>query len=198
VTTPCAVALKEWAAICAALDAGRQTILLRKGGLIERGDTFEVEHVRFYLYPTYLHQQEQGLAEEHRQYLEIARLNKPAAGTVRLALLGDVAGVWQIATEATALALADMHAWTAETISSRFHYRTPGLTLLLLRVWRASTVHTIEETAEQAGCRSWVPLAEPLDPGATSPVLSDEEFADRERDLLGTLPDLRRLPAEGR
>jgi hypothetical protein len=181
------VALKEWAAICAALEAGRQTILLRKGGLIEKGETFAVEHPRFWLYPTYLHQQEQGVAEEHRPFLSRARSERPAAGTVRLSLLAEVAVAWQITTAETALALGDLHAWTPETISSRFEYRTPGLTLLLLRVYRAGREHTITETAEQVGCRSWVPLVESLDPSGTTPVLGDAVFAKRTEDLLARL-----------
>ena len=34
-------AFKEWAAVCAALDSGRQTLILRKGGLHE-GPTNEI------------------------------------------------------------------------------------------------------------------------------------------------------------
>jgi len=172
-TAPCGVALKEWATICAALASGRQAILLRKGGLIERDGTFALEHETFWLYPTYLHQQEQGVAPAWRSFLTDAEADKPPAGTVRLSLLAEVAAAWHLETLAAAEALADWHAWTAETIASRFAYRRPGLTLLALRVWRAETAHAVTETAEQAGCRSWVPLAEPLAPGEALPVLEN-------------------------
>jgi len=46
-------AFKEWAVICRALAEGRQALILRKGGIEETGGTFEVEHSRFWLYPTY-------------------------------------------------------------------------------------------------------------------------------------------------
>jgi hypothetical protein len=42
--TELGVALKEWAVICQALAEGRQTILLRKGGIAEPGGAFRVEH----------------------------------------------------------------------------------------------------------------------------------------------------------
>jgi hypothetical protein len=50
------IALKEWATLCRALETGRQIILLRKGGIYESAGEFEVEHRRFLLFPTYLHQ----------------------------------------------------------------------------------------------------------------------------------------------
>ena len=39
-------AFKEWAVTCQALAAGRQSLLLRKGGIHERNGRFEVEHAR--------------------------------------------------------------------------------------------------------------------------------------------------------
>jgi hypothetical protein len=177
VTDPCGVALKEWAAVCEALAAGRQTILLRKGGLVERSGTFEVEHRRFWLYPTYLHQQEQGLAEADRGFLDAAKAKIPPAGYVDLSLLAEVVEAWHLTTPEAAASLRGQHVWTDETIASRFAYRKPGLTLLVLRVHRAETAHRIDETEEQAGCRSWVPLAAPLDPGTLTPVLDGTAFA---------------------
>src|SRR3954453_15675961 len=50
------VALKEWAAVCSALETGRQMILLRKGGILEAIGGFELEHPQFLLFPTYVHQ----------------------------------------------------------------------------------------------------------------------------------------------
>ena len=35
----------------------RQAILLRKGGSAEAGGELRVEHTRFWLFPTYVHQQ---------------------------------------------------------------------------------------------------------------------------------------------
>ena len=52
-------AFKEWAVICRALAEGRQALILRKGGIAEAGGRFEVEHTRFWLFPTYTHQQRQ-------------------------------------------------------------------------------------------------------------------------------------------
>src|SRR5712692_711629 len=47
--------LKEWSTVIAALASGEQVVLIRKGGIAD--PTFGVEADRFYLYPTYFHQQ---------------------------------------------------------------------------------------------------------------------------------------------
>ena len=51
------IAFKEWAVICRALAEGRQSLILRKGGIAEAGGQFRPEHDRFLLYPTYFHEQ---------------------------------------------------------------------------------------------------------------------------------------------
>ena len=40
-------ALKEWAIVCKALEEGRQVLLLRKGGIMEYRQGFEVKHEQF-------------------------------------------------------------------------------------------------------------------------------------------------------
>ena len=61
----CGIAFKEWASVCDALLAGRQTIILRKGGISEgqAPGTFVPEYSEFWLYPTWVHQAEQGVRE---------------------------------------------------------------------------------------------------------------------------------------
>ena len=50
---PPLVALKEWAALVAALGEGKQTVLLRKGGI--REGPFKAPASSFYLFPTSFH-----------------------------------------------------------------------------------------------------------------------------------------------
>ncbi len=58
----CAVAFKEWSGVCDALADGRQSILLRKGGIREEpgAGRFVPEHREFWLYPTGVHQAAAG------------------------------------------------------------------------------------------------------------------------------------------
>src|SRR5436853_6236082 len=49
-------ALKEWSNVIDALGRGEQVILIRKGGIAD--PKFGIEAERFYLYPTFFHQQQ--------------------------------------------------------------------------------------------------------------------------------------------
>src|SRR4051794_5706629 len=57
----CATAFKEWSGVCQALGDGRQSLILRKGGIAEGPAGFVPEHEVFWLYPTRVHQAQQGL-----------------------------------------------------------------------------------------------------------------------------------------
>src|SRR6476620_1352576 len=50
------VGFKEWALVCAALGAGRQTVIIRKGGIAEGRDGFAFRHREFFLFPTFFHE----------------------------------------------------------------------------------------------------------------------------------------------
>jgi hypothetical protein len=168
-------AFKEWAAVCRALADGRQTVLLRKGGVAEPGGAFRVEHDRFWLYPTFVHQQEAGVAPEALPLLRAAVAERPAEGVVRLTHFAAVEGAYEVGDLASALALQGLHVWSPEAVRSRFAYRRPGLLVLAVRIFAADEAHQVVETPEYAGCRSWVELADEL-PADGRPVLSNEAF----------------------
>src|SRR5690606_13104622 len=60
---------KEWAAVCAAIAAGRQTVLLRKGGIQERDTIFEPDHRAFWLLPTRFHQSPEELTPDATEWI---------------------------------------------------------------------------------------------------------------------------------
>lgn len=47
--TTLSTAFKEWAVICRAIATGRQDIILRKGGIVEPGGSFQLVAENFYL-----------------------------------------------------------------------------------------------------------------------------------------------------
>src|SRR6202008_3464283 len=59
------IALKEWAVTVRALAEGEQLLTLRKGGIREENRHFEIEHDRFFLYPTFDHQAGNLVRESH-------------------------------------------------------------------------------------------------------------------------------------
>jgi hypothetical protein len=176
-------ALKEWAVICRALAEGRQALILRKGGVAEEGGEFRLEHTRFWLYPTFVHQQEGGIQTEARPLLEAAEANRPAAGHVRLSHFAEVDGVYHVHDIGSVLRLHTLHLWSMETAANRFAYRAPGLYVLPVRVFRAGRSHDLPETPAFAGCKSWVDLGHDLATGTAEPVLSNEDFGGLRRRL---------------
>ena len=66
------IAFKEWAVTVRALAEGEQLVTLRKGGIREPNKHFEVEHDRFFLYPTFDHQRRELVRESHQPELRRA------------------------------------------------------------------------------------------------------------------------------
>ena len=179
-------AFKEWAVICEALGQGQQALILRKGGIDEPDGEFAVDEKTFWLYPTFSHQQKDGIQEDARPLLQQIEAKRAPTGTVRLQFWAEIATIYRIREELPALLLSHLHCWSQETVRQRFHYKTPGLYLLVVRVYRAPAVHEIVELPAYAGCRSWVELEKPLPTEGSTPVLDDESFriVRKQLDLL--------------
>ena len=171
------VALKEWAAVCSALEEGRQIILLRKGGILEAIGGFELEHPQFFLFPTYLHQNAQMMKEAERKRLVVLK-EEPAE--VVLSSAATVSDIIRVRDRAEMDRLDQEHIWTPPLIDMRFNYRPQNpLYLLLLRVYRLAEPITIQNTPEYAGCKSWVPLSEQIETSEARAVLDADQFEAR-------------------
>jgi hypothetical protein len=173
------VAFKEWAAVCRALASHRQCVLLRKGGIAEEAGIFRVEHSEFLLYPTYFHEHLSGLKPEYRSDFATAEDHRPAAGTITFEHFVRVSDIHYASSLETALALDSFHAWNPELIRQRFFYRTPGLYVLTVRVYRLTAPITRAERPEYAGCKTWVALDSAVPTAGAEPIFGDEEFAAR-------------------
>lgn len=173
-------ALKEWAIVQAALSEGRQILLLRKGGLIETKEGFTVEHPEFFIYPTYLHQQRNGIVPAAREALERLLASRPPEDQAVLSYYAVVKDRFKITDPARLGRLSGHHVFSDDEIKRRFFYgKTPGLHLLLLRIYRLPEPFRIPVRAHYAGCRSWVDLEVELPTAGSRPVLDDAAF-DRE------------------
>jgi hypothetical protein len=178
-------AFKEWAVIFRALAEGRQAVILRKGGIAEAGGQFRPEHDRFLLYPTFFHEQHRtGIKPELTTLLDAAEAERPPAGTIRFTHLAAVAAVYHVTDLEKALALGELHGWTADTVRQRFAYRTPGLYVLPVRVYRLLRPADVVERPEYAGCKTWVELDAAVPTDGAAPVLSDEAFAEVLRKVI--------------
>ena len=178
-------ALKEWSLVCDALADGRQVVLLRKGGIYESAGEFEVEHRRFVLFPTVVHQKASHLKESERAKLS-PQSAEPAIITLRAA--GEVTDIIELRDRAQMSAIDDAHIWAQPLIDMRFDYRPENpLYLLIVRAWRLAEAVRIPNTLAYAGCKSWVPLDQPVSTAGAVPVLDDTEFQSRRAAILRQL-----------
>ena len=183
--TSLSVGLKEWASVCSALESGRQILLLRKGGIYEAAGEFEVENREFLLFPTYLHQNVQMLKPEARQGLA-ARTTEPEQ--IRISAAGVVTDIIQLTSRAQMDAIEDQHIWTAPLIDMRFNYKPQNpLYLLLVRAYQLHEPETLANTPAYAGCKSWVPLEQPIATGNAQAVLDDLKYEVTRKGILERL-----------
>ncbi len=166
----CGWAFKEWAVVCEALASGRQNLLLRKGGIHEGPAGFQVEHNHFWLYPTAFHQASENVIDSAASLLQVAEESKPPSRIARLSLLAAVTEVTYLKTLDEVLALEGEHIWSVPAIEKKFFYRVPGLFLLRLKLYQLPQPYEVNELPSFSGCKTWVPLAEPLSTAGLTPV----------------------------
>ena len=165
-----APALKEWSAAVHAMLDGRQTVLLRKGGIHEK--RFEVNASRFLLFPTVAHSHAERVRPEHRDLLDAAADDSTDDAVVLRAGAKVVAAV-EVNRPDALEEIAPLHIWTAESVrADRLDFR-PRHRLTVLVVQASPLVEPVRlaRTPDYAGCTSWVQL--PLNPDWAEPVHDD-------------------------
>lgn len=181
-------ALKEWAIVCRALADGRQTLLIRKGGIEEIKDGFQVTHRDFWLFPTYVHQKAADLVPAIHAEFERVLATQPPADSVPFQLYATVEDVVKAMDLDRLRSLEGHHILSWDCIASRYHYRNkPGVHVMTLRVFRRSQAIALKNTPRYDGCVSWVELDQALDTEGCTPVLSDAEFDARLADIRARL-----------
>jgi len=182
------VALKEWDAVCRALEDGRQILLLRKGGIHETDGRFTIEHPRFLLFPTFLHQNREMLKASEHGVLTATNVEPEH---VRISAMAQVTDVVELESRQQMHGLEDQHIWAPPLIDMRFAYRPDRpLYLLLVRVFRLAQAHTVRNTPAYAGCKSWIPLDTPIDISQVFTALPDEVYERRRAEIMRQLQEL--------
>jgi hypothetical protein len=178
------IAFKEWAVVCASLGTGRQTIILRKGGIDEGRDGFRVQHNEFWLLPTRFHQEASQLTLDALPLWRKVAAESPPAGKFRIHLYAVVHDVLEFGELAKIHRLAGEHILSAATVEQRFHYRRPGLFVLVVRAYRAPAAFEIDESPYIAGCKSWVELPAGHSTIGAQAVLDAGEFTRRSQAIF--------------
>ena len=182
---PLDVALKEWHAVTRALATGRQCVLIRKGGIHETEGRFDIEHRRFAMFPTWLHQNVDWIKSADRGDA-VARTTEPDELTIDT--WAEISDIVRVPSRAAMDALDGEYLYLPPLIDMRFSYKPHNpLCLLIVRTWRLASPRTIMNTPAYAGCRSWVPLEEAIDATGSTAALDDAAYAARRRHILQTL-----------
>lgn len=175
-------AFKEWAVVCEALGDGRQSIILRKGGIAEGRAGFAFQHGDFFLFPTWFHEQ-------------LTKTTLPAGATLPDHVDGEIEIRYAATLEWTRLvtrfdqvaSLREFHILHDSVVQERFKYDdVEGVHVALVRVFRLDPPQRFPDEKRFGGCRSWIELPD-LDGCTLVSVLSDEEHARRQAQLLALL-----------
>ena len=175
------VGFKEWAVVCEAIGSGRQSIMLRKGGIAEGRDGFAFKHREFFLFPTWFHEQ-------------LEKTTLPVETTLPPQLEGEIEIRYAVTLEWTRLvtdtarlpALRPFHILNESVIEERFRYdETQGIHVAFVRGFRIASPRRLTMQKNFGGCRSWLDLPG-LEGAELMPVISDEEHVAR-RDALQSL-----------
>jgi hypothetical protein len=186
------LALKEWSIICKALEDGNQTILLRKGGILEYKKGFEIRQKSFLLFPTLEHQAEEYLQSKYLQtYDLLLRGNKSEDvqnKTNTLWVLARIEAIQEFHDHEMLPELEKYHIWNEKYVKMRMNYNPKKpMNALLLRVYKLPQPISIDINPEWAGCKSWIDIdiaekygnqfgSVPKMFDQSEPVIKDKEF----------------------
>ena len=186
------LALKEWSIICKALEDGNQSILLRKGGILEYKKGFEIRQKSFLLFPTLEHQAEEYLQSKYLQtYDLLLRGNKSEdiqnkANTVLVQ--ARIEAIQEFHDHEMLPKLEKYHIWNEKYVNMRMNYNPKKpMNALLLRIYKLPQPISIDVKPEWAGCKSWIDIdiaekygdqfgSVPKMFDQSEPVIKDKEF----------------------
>ena len=169
-------ALKEWATVVKALENGNQTILLRKGGILETTG-FNVESKKFFLFPTYEHQDNVSLKSQYYGYLSEAREDKPKEGTNRITSFAEVVEERDLDSMEKIENLSSFHIWSDSYIVERMNWMPEKpIKVMFLKVFRITPAE-VPILPDYQGCKSWIELN--VNPESGKSVLSDAELQQK-------------------
>lgn len=186
------LALKEWSIICKAMEEGKQTILLRKGGILEYKKGFEISQKLFLLYPTLEHQAAEYLQSNYLQEYELL-LKRNSSEIVQdkvntLRIMARIEAMQEFHDHELLSKLEKYHIWNEKYVNMRMNYNPKKpMNALLLRIYKLSQPISINVNPEWAGCKSWIDIEVPSRYGnqygnihellnQSVPVIKDKDF----------------------
>lgn len=150
--------LKEWATVVKALEEGNQTIILRKGGILETASGFNIESKKFFLFPTYEHQEKKHIKSKFHDYLSKALGQKPEDGFNVITSIAEVLDEVDVLSDEKLKSLSEFHIWSDEYIDARKNWMPDKpIKAVFLQVTKIAPLK-IPIKSEYQGCKSWIEI----------------------------------------
>ncbi len=170
-------ALKEWATVVKALEQGKQTVILRKGGILETASGFNIETKKFFLFPTWEHQEIKYVKPEFHNFLNEVLEKKPGVGFNKISSYAEVLYEKDIGSSKTIEELLSFHIWSDSYIEERRNWMPEKpMKAVFLKTVKIPEFN-LALKPEFSGCKSWIELNSIFEEGETA--LKDNEIDEK-------------------
>ena len=135
--------LREWQSVCDATRAGENHLLIRKGGIAEGRDGFQVRRNFFGLLPTLFHQS------------KLADIDVPAPPST-VTIVCQLVDAFVVPSTADLSSLLPFHAYAPAQLAARQAYKPERpLSLVLIRAFTLRVPVELDPTRVKPICTSW-------------------------------------------
>ena len=150
--------LKEWATVVKALEQGKQTVILRKGGILETASGFNIESKKFFLFPTWEHQETKHVKPEFHDFLNEVLDKKPKVGFNKISSYAEVLFEKDIESSEIINQLSSFHIWSDSYIQERRNWKPEKpMKAVFLKIMKVPEFD-LPLKSEFSGCKSWIEL----------------------------------------
>ncbi len=160
-STSSAIGFKEWQPVCNALASGRQSVILRKGGIHEGRAGFSFAHDSFFLFPTRFH----ATGDQIREGFVDPMPEWQNGDLISITHHVDVTSAMTLTDWSEVAALAPLHIYSEKTVRNRFDWEGKGMAagsihVAYVKVRKLAEPWVFPYEPKYGGCRSWVNLPE--------------------------------------
>ena len=156
------LAFKEWSYIVDALGNGKQSIILRKGGIAEDGGDFAVKGKKFLLLPTQYHQAKDLIKPEWIGELDSDKYFT-SDNKVKIHFYAEIIDHKLITDWNILEKLDSQHAWKMDIVKERYNRWEKNVHLLIVQTFRLKKPFELEMLPEYGGCKSWIDIENQTD-----------------------------------
>ena len=169
--------LKEWATVVKAREQGKQTVILRKGGILETASGFNVESKKFFLFPTWEHQETKHVKPEFHEFLNEVLNKKPDEGFNKISSYAEVLFEKDIESNYVIKNLSSFHVWSDSYIQERRSWKPEKpMKAVFLKIIKIPEFN-LPLKSEFSGCKSWIELNSNFQEGESA--LRDSEIDEK-------------------